>query len=446
MINPFLIWRNLLDNYIEYIDTGLPIRSGYYRKRRKEILLKGHALMQEPYLELIRKYEGVATIEEYCRSRGLPPDIAGYLSISLCGDRRLYQHQIKALDEACVNGKNIVLATGTGSGKTECFLMPLLASLIEESQGWESPKTKSRKRGIRALILYPLNALAEDQMVRLRKALESDEAKRWLDNNRRGNRFYFGRYTSATLRDANDADYKKAAAQWMRFKETEACDESELGNYRYYLQNFDADSVEIKTRKEMQKAAPDIFITNYSMLNVLLMRSKDVDTIFRQTKEWLEEREDNFLTIVLDELHTYRGTAGTEVSYLLRTLLDRLGIAGKPHKVRYIASSASINQDDSETWSFLSDFFYTDARDSFEIISDSDKRLDASPPSKLPMEQLAEIGKNCQAKKSQHELEAYLQDALKKIGFARANDFAARYDVKAWLEWCLGYGKGKFRA
>lgn len=442
MINPFLIQRNLLNNYIDYIDTGIPIRSRYYKKRRKEILARSKALMQEPYLELIRRYEGLITVEEYCNSRGLSADIAEFLSISLCKNRKLYAHQIKALDEAYINKKNVVITTGTGSGKTESFLMPILASFIDESKRWNNPET--RMRGIRTLILYPLNALAEDQMVRLRRTLDSDQTKKWLDNKRYGNRLYFGRYTSATLQDAKGDDFETAYKQWQSFKNIESYDNVDLSDYRYYLQNFDEDSVEIKTRQDMQNACPDIFITNYSMLNVLLMRNKDVDTIFRQTKEWLESSEENYLTIVLDELHTYRGTAGTEVSYLLRTMLDRLGIADKPYKVRYIASSASMNSNASETWEFLSDFFYTDAKNSFVIISDPEEAyISCSSLPSLPIGELIDIGQNCQGIVNQEEFKSYLLSSLDKIGFNNPNDFVVYYNLKDWFAYAIGYSGGK---
>lgn len=442
MINPFLIWRNLLNNYVDYIDTGIPVRSDYYRKRRREILTNSHTLMQEPYLELIKKYKSGMTIFEYCESRGLSSDIAEFLSLSLCHDIKLYEHQIRALDEAFIRRKNLVITTGTGSGKTESFLMPVLSNLIEESRNWRA--SGARPRGIRTLILYPLNALAEDQMVRLRKTLESDIAKKWLDTNRKGNRFYFGRYTSATLRDENDSEYKNALNQWNEYKNLKNAEDESVKDYEYYLQSFDRDSIEIKTRKEMQNTCPDIFITNYSMLNVLLMRNRDVRTIFNQTKEWLEESEDNFLTIVLDELHTYRGTAGTEVSYLLKTLLDRLGIANKPSKVRFIASSASMNPDDSETWNFLSEFFYTNARESFVIISDpKQETLSEKDLKPLPENQLIKIGRECETKHTQEELKSYMNLVLEELGYNNACDFVEDFNVKEWFEYALGYNGGE---
>ena len=95
--------------------------------------------------------------------------------------------------------KHLVVTTGTGSGKTECFLLPIVESLVRESRSW---KSADRTRAVRALIIYPLNALAEDQMVRLRQSLDSVDGERpgarsWLAANR-PDRFYFGRYTGRT--------------------------------------------------------------------------------------------------------------------------------------------------------------------------------------------------------------------------------------------------------
>ncbi len=442
MINPFLIWRNLLNNYINYIDTGIPIRSKYYSQRRKEILAKGHALMQEPYIELIRKYEGLMSINEYCEKRGLDHDIADFLAMTLCKGRKLYKHQIAALDAVLINKKSAVITTGTGSGKTESFLMPILASLVEESKDWDC----TRQPAIRTLILYPLNALAEDQMVRLRKTLESEDVKRWLDINRNQSRFFFGRYTSATYHE-RDNEYNAAEKEWKKFKEleeSEDIDQEMLSEYRYHLQNFDEDSIEIKTRESMQARCPDIFITNYSMLNVLLMRKDDVDSIFEDTKKWLLASESNQLTIVLDELHTYRGTAGTEVSYLLRTLLDRLGIADKPSKVRFIASSASMNPDDENTWTYLSDFFYTDAKNTFDLIhDDSEEIIDSSVLPKLPLTDLVELGKQCRICKSQNETEELISNYINKLGFERPLQFCEQYSLKSWFSYVIGYQGGK---
>src|SRR5207245_1585539 len=142
----------------------------------------------------------------------------------------LYTHQREAFEESVIHGQDIVITTGTGSGKTECFLLPIIASLILESAAWGAPGPRpaqwdwwnhwsmqgSQRRwtpripqrghenpavrppGVRALILYPLNALVEDQLGRLREGLDGSQARAWLQAQRAGNRIYFGRYTGRT--------------------------------------------------------------------------------------------------------------------------------------------------------------------------------------------------------------------------------------------------------
>ena len=95
---------------------------------------------------------------------------------------------------------------------------------------------------------------------------------------------------------------------------------------------------EMYSRWDMQEAPPDILITNYSMLSIMLMREAD-QGIFEKTKEWLK-RDGSIFHLIVDELHLYRGTAGTEVAYLLRLLLMRLGISPDSPKLRVFASSA----------------------------------------------------------------------------------------------------------
>lgn len=128
------------------------------------------------------------------------------------------------------------------------------------------------------------------------------------------------------------------------------------------------DGAEMLSRWDMQDHPPDILITNYSMLNVMLMR--DIEQgMFEATRRWLAEDPCRTFTLVADELHTYRGTPGTEVAFLLRNLLLRLGLTERPEQVRFIAASASI-EDDDEGREYVSQFFGI-APDSFDIIPGS---------------------------------------------------------------------------
>jgi Lhr-like helicase len=104
-----------------------------------------------------------------------------------------------------------------------------------------------------------------------------------------------------------------------------------------------ADGSEMVSRWDMQAHAPDILITNVSMLSAMLTREVDAP-IFDQTRKWLTENDDSYFFLVMDELHLQRGSAGTEVSCLLRLLFQRLGLADPKHrhKLRVLSSSASL--------------------------------------------------------------------------------------------------------
>ena len=122
---------------------------------------------------------------------------------------------------------------------------------------------------------------------------------------------------------------------------------------RYFFPSTDMATAEMWSRWDMQDHPPDIFITNYSMLNIMLTRDIE-QSIFEKTKEWLQ-KENSVFHLVVDELHSYRGTAGSEVAYLLRTLFNRLNLDLDSPKLRIIASSASLEGDEGNK--YLRQFF-----------------------------------------------------------------------------------------
>lgn len=354
MIDAIKIGRELRDEYLGYLDTGIKIRYQSARKERKEIFETPGVLMQPPFIEVTNKYTGNETLEEVCSRLGIPLEFASFIKEGLFnrdilgGNNpiRLFEHQADAFEEAVVNNKHVVVTTGTGSGKTESFLLPLFYRLFRESRGWKKPNIEPRKRAVRCIILYPLNALAEDQMVRMRKSLDDVRPdghgpKPWLEKYANGNKLYFGRYTGKTPKSWNDdkrssQSKREAEKEWEALKAEikgyytnfqETGDEVALNAYREKRQlKFsipnpscpEEESAELNTRQDMIATPPDILITNYSMLNVMLMRDEE-NNLFESTKEWLaEDRENNVFTLIIDELHTYRGTAGTEVSYIIK--------------------------------------------------------------------------------------------------------------------------------
>src|SRR5439155_7496321 len=138
----------------------------------------------------------------------------------------------------------------------------------------------------------------------------------------KGNRFYFGRYTGRTPVPGNRANRLSQLRDELRAIDRNAQLVAGSDAERFFQK---LDGSEMWSRWDMQDSPPDILVTNYAMLNIMLMR--DVETsIFDATRAWLDDDPTNVFHLVVDELHAYRGTPGTEVAYILRVLLDRIGL------------------------------------------------------------------------------------------------------------------------
>ena len=384
MSDPFETYELLCDSYIRYIQTILGFNSVELEEERNRLLRENGLLFQDPRFEPIVPYPSSGkTLSQLCNHLQLSYELGDFLAQGgndglAPKDRLLYKHQAAALKASIVDQKDIVVTTGTGSGKTECFLLPIFSYLIKESLNWNAFGTRTadhpwwrkgeritgrrvpqrqgeeRPAAIRALILYPLNALVEDQLMRLRRACDSPEARRWLRDNRGDNRFYFGRYTGLTPISGQENTRTLARLREQLYKlENQAEKARDSEEKRYFFPSTDVDTAEMWSRWDMQNHPPDILITNYSMLNIMLIRELE-HPIFEKTKEWLK-KEDSIFHLVVDELHSYRGTAGSEVAYLLRTLFNRLGLNPDSPKLRIIASSASLEGNEGNE--YLRQFF-----------------------------------------------------------------------------------------
>ncbi|MEI9921114.1 MAG: DEAD/DEAH box helicase [Bacteroidota bacterium] len=425
MNNPIKIWKEIKDTYLKYIDSGLPLNNPQYARERRELYEQVGAICQPPIVEFVPTYKEVSTLHEACSKFNLGSDFADFSKCGLFSDfsgaeRKLYQHQEDALKHALVDRKHIIATTGTGSGKTECFLLPIIADLIRESRQWKSGRT----RAVRALILYPLNALVEDQMIRLRKSLNSyhddlSGARNWMNEYRAGHRFYFGRYTGRTpvsgRREKRKSEFNKERelylANWQAARDAAAQTNNQY--LLYYVPCLDLDSAEMWDRWSMQEMPPDILITNYSMLNIMLLRSQE-EAIFEKTKAWLQEDPNNIFHLVIDEMHTYRGTAGTEVAYLLRLLLNKLGLHPEHPQVQFLASSASMEENE-KTKNYLCSFFGVARNlyeERFKLIKNPVKQVIPAPKSKIPLNEFAEFAQACAETDSIDHALKHLQQAL----------------------------------
>ena len=142
---------------------------------------------------------------------------------------------------------------------------------MRESGSWGGP---DRPKAVRALILYPLNALVEDQMSRLRRSLDGPTARAWLAANRR-DRFTFGRYNGRTPVSGRRTAQKKAKRdEELRKLQRRARSLASLDDeVRQQFPSVDPDSGERWDRWTIQDEPPDVLVTNYSMLNIMLMRA-----------------------------------------------------------------------------------------------------------------------------------------------------------------------------
>lgn len=368
----------------DYIEATYHISAPSLIKQRKELLARPGVIHQVPYLESTPRYE---TGENFAQMKGLPAAaLTIYSQLSeIKGDLpRLiydppYKHQEDSIRHSLIGGKNLVIMTGTGSGKTESFLLPILGKFAREAEA--NPGGFGGQPAMRALILYPMNALVNDQLGRLRSLFGDPrlvkQFKQWSGRPPR-----FARYTSRTpyagvrTTEKDSAKLKSFDEFYVDIERRAKSDDSEIraeairlraalkerGKWpaKPYLAAWFGekgtgwqdrktkefiravtlpDDSELLTRHEVQAVPPDLLVTNYSMLEYMLMRPIE-RPIFDRTREWLADNPAEKFLVVLDEAHLYRGAAGAEVGLLLRRLRDRLGIP--PERFQVICATASF--------------------------------------------------------------------------------------------------------
>jgi Lhr-like helicase len=368
--------HELLETYIRYIDTPFRLRHAALAEERRQLLRQPGAIQQPPIFEFLPGYQQTGRgIRDAVASARLPADVSDFLEAGLWDHGESpYTYQAIALALGInPEANHVVVTTGTGSGKTECFLLPLLARLADESRRWPAVPVETygrwwdagaiaharalepRLAAVRALVVYPLNALVEDQLVRLRTALESDAVRRWLREHRGRNRFYFGGYNGRT-QVSGDVNSERSARLIQILNVVDDAFQAIRSTRAEYRSLFrDPRGAEMLSRWYMQQHPPDILITNFSMLNVMLMRGIERQ-MFASTAQWLAADPKHLFTLVVDELHSYRGTAGTEVALTIRVLLDQLGLSPLHPQLKIIATSASLGDPDNAR-GFLEGFF-----------------------------------------------------------------------------------------
>lgn len=327
-LNPLETTQQIRKLYLRYLTTLFSLQDPDLREDLQRAMEAPGLLVKGPIVEISPAYKLGATIRDLVEEGVLHPGFEALCSPDhLPYDRPLYHHQEAAIRKA-VKKRNLVVATGTGSGKTEAFLIPILNHLLEE----QDAGTLSRP-GVRALLLYPMNALANDQMKRLRRVLAGYPA------------ITFGRYIGETAYSPREAEDK----------------------FRTTYPHEPVLSNELLSREEMQASPPHLLITNYAMLEYLLLRPEDAPFFDGPTAQW-------WRFLVLDEAHVYDGAQGIEIAMLIRRLKDRV-VKGEPGRIQVIATSATLGggqEDYPRVVEFARELF----GESFEWTLDDPERQD----------------------------------------------------------------------
>lgn len=427
MLDPLGGFERIREIYLSYLDTAFRVRRTDLTERRRALLRTNGTLATDPFIEPVPRYKSAAHALSDFIDMGEGNPLAKFsrqarqafaeLAVSglfpgKAGDGELlreqlfnpYDHQVEMLKRGVAAGRPGIVTSGTGSGKTEAFMLPILATLAAEAVRWPAPQPgylegawwkdtpkhfrlhrehehANCPKALRALVLYPMNALVEDQLSRLRRTFDLPEAHEVMDRRFHGNRLFFARYTSAAPvagylrhpRRSNTHREQEAAARRISrvasAMEGYASDQalarahdirhSEDETTRYLFPSVDG--AELIARWDVQATPPDLLVTNVSMLGAMLSREVE-QPIFEQTRTWLRENKSAYFFLVLDELHLVRGSAGTEVAGLIRALIYRLGLDAPDtcHKLRILASSASLpleGDQRNQSLKYLWDFF-----------------------------------------------------------------------------------------
>src|SRR5581483_3997696 len=282
---PPVVAQEIRQSLLDYLNTTFSLRDSDVATALRDFVTDGErGLFKGPYLQLRLPFRRVGA--------------GAAIPLEIVPSFRPYLHQWLAFERlTSFQGhmpRSTLVTTGTGSGKTECFLYPLLDHAYRHAG----------QPGIKAIILYPMNALAGDQAGRLGKTI-------WGDQRLRGR-------VSAGMYIGDNGPHGTMGPDHI-----------------------------IDDKDVIRRYPPDILLTNYKMLDFLLLRPKD-----RQL--WARNAPDTLRYLVLDELHTYDGAQGADVACLIRRLKARLNAA--PGSVCAVGTSATIGGETDAAAAALREF------------------------------------------------------------------------------------------
>lgn len=327
-MQPSELQQSLEGNLQKYLRSTLPLERAHPELRPSvEDYFKRHPLLKDPFIEIVPPYTTGTTLQGLVEEGVIHAKTAEIFARYFMGPDcdlakvELYKHQSDAIREVCGNGKNLVVCSGTGSGKTETFLIPMVDYLVRQWDAEGRPKRLSP--GVRTMVLYPMNALVNDQIRRLRGVLQYAPF------------ITFGRYIGDTEHTSN------VQPRLVDFLAGDSEEREKLKNVDETgsLLGFDDEARlenEITTRDGWMQQPAHILVTNYSMLERLLLNPQG-SPIFGEFWKY----------IILDEAHCYSGALGTEIAWLVRRVKRRLESVNPEtrDRLRFLATSATLIND-----------------------------------------------------------------------------------------------------
>lgn len=299
-MNPFKVFQEVKQQYKAYIQTFQVFKNKEIETYVNNQINHGKMLWQEPIVQISKRFKTGQTLKQFVDEGILHPAIEKVFQLTneRTGEHFMihpHLHQEQSIKIVSGKSENLVVTTGTGSGKSLCFEIPIVNHCLKARE--------EGKEGIKAIIIYPMNALANSQYQELSKKLA-------------GSGLTIGLYTGDTAMAPEEAMEK--------YKEI-------------FGPDAEPNDSEIISRTGMKKTPPDILLTNYVQLELLLTRLED-KPLFR------EAYKENLRFLVLDELHTYSGKQGADVAFLVRRLKQRTNTIGK---LICIGTSATMVSDKS---------------------------------------------------------------------------------------------------
>ena len=314
-MNPRDTTNKIREDYQNYISSILEVKD-------KEITVLANKavhtteFVKGPYLETTLPFVEGKSLKQLAEDGLISKEFSKMGHSVHYEDWKLRIHQEIALKHIINEKRNMVVSTGTGSGKTECYLYPIFNALMREKEAG------TLDAGVRALLIFPMNALANDQQKKLRKLL-----KEYPD-------ITFGRYTGETEHKRERETPAEAEKRLHEeYDSAHMLDTEEA--YRKSIKN------ELMCREMMTESPPHILLTNYAMLEYMLLQP-DTAPFFDNSSA------KNWRFIVIDEAHTYKGANGTEIAFLLRRVKERIK-HNMHHRFCCIATSATLGSEDGKT-------------------------------------------------------------------------------------------------